>query len=73
MLSLGGDTAVPRDILTGSHKTVDCVLLGTGAQFFQLVAKLKHQPFGLAKLASLIKDALDKLWKTHLYFQSWQP
>lgn len=51
MLSLGGDVALPKGVLTGKIKKTDCVLIGNLSQFRRLNAKLKLQPFGLNKLA----------------------
>jgi len=51
MLSLGGDVAVARGVLTGKIKKTDCLLMGNLSQFNRLNAKLNKQPLGLNKLA----------------------
>lgn len=51
MLSLGGDVAVARGVLTGKIKKTDCLLMATLSQFNRLIEKLKQQPFGLDRLA----------------------
>ncbi|MCM8796642.1 MAG: dihydropteroate synthase [Candidatus Omnitrophica bacterium] len=58
MLSLGGDTAVCRDALTGRAKKTDCLIMGNLAQFRRLIAKLKRQPLGLGLLAQDLSQAL---------------
>ena len=50
MLSLGGDVALPRAVLTGKVKKTDCILIGTVSHFLRLREKLQRQPFGLSKL-----------------------
>lgn len=60
MLSIGGDCALPRDVLTGKLKQTPCLLMGSLADLNELIKKLRLQPFGLAKLseklARLIAD-----------------
>ncbi len=51
MLSLGGDVAVPRDLLVGKLKKTNCLLLGNLSQIRHLINKLKRQPFGLKRQA----------------------
>ena len=51
MLSLGGDVAVARDVLTGKARRTDCLLMATLSQFNRLTEKLNRQPFGLDRLA----------------------
>ncbi|MFB0527207.1 MAG: dihydropteroate synthase, partial [bacterium] len=58
MLSLGGETAVSRDVLNFSRKKSDVLLLGTEKQFAELIAKLTRHPFGLALLSQEIKKVL---------------
>jgi dihydropteroate synthase len=52
MLSLGAEAAVARGALTGQAKKSDCLLMGTLSQLKALSTKLRHQPFGLAKLGT---------------------
>jgi len=58
MLSLGADAAVSKYTLTGRTRKTDCVLLGNIAQLSRLTEKLKRQPFGLNRLASMLVSAL---------------
>jgi dihydropteroate synthase len=58
MLSVGGDAALPRDVLTGKLKSADCVLIGSLAQMSKLIAKLRKQPFGLNKLGIRIQESI---------------
>ena len=51
MLSLGGDVALPRGVLTGKIRQTDCILIGNLSQYNRLREKLKLQPFGLSNLA----------------------
>lgn len=62
MLSLGGDAAVPRGVLTGKIKSADCLLMGTLTQVTRLEDKLRAQPFGLRPLAGQIRQAL-RAWQ----------
>lgn len=59
MLSFGGDAAVARGALTGKVKKTDCLLMGSMAQLSRLHEKLKSQPFGLDKLGSELRGALN--------------
>jgi len=70
MLSLGGDAALPRDVLTGRLKLSPCLLIGNLSQYSRLTEKLKFQPFGLAALAKEIKSALCNYQKNTLGFKA---
>lgn len=59
MLSLGGEVAVSRNVITGKTKRTACLMMGTVSQYTKLLQKLKQQPWGLDKLAWGIKEALD--------------
>lgn len=63
MLSLGGETAVSRDVLNFSRKKSDILLLGTEKQFAELIIKLSRHPFGLPLLGREIKKALSNYQK----------
>ncbi|RJP28690.1 MAG: dihydropteroate synthase [Candidatus Omnitrophota bacterium] len=65
MLSLGGDVALPRGILTGKLKNTDCLLLGNLYQLSQLIKKLKLQPFGLKELSFRLDSLLDSYQKVN--------
>lgn len=57
-LSLGADTAVSKDTLTGKVKYTDCLIMGNLAQYNFLCRKLKRQPYGLRLVACEIERAL---------------
>ncbi len=58
MLSRGGEAAISREVYALGGESADCVLMGTLAQFEQLLPKLKAQPFGLRALSASIEIAL---------------
>lgn len=57
-LSLGADTAVSREALTGRVKYTDCLIIGNLSQYKFLCQKLKRQPYGLQAIACEIERAL---------------
>ncbi|WP_435361223.1 dihydropteroate synthase [Haloarchaeobius sp. DFWS5] len=57
MLSLGAECAVSGLETEGEH--LDCVLMGTLSQFKRLADKLDGQPYGLAQVATEVREALD--------------
>ncbi|MFH1502566.1 MAG: dihydropteroate synthase [Candidatus Eisenbacteria bacterium] len=59
MLSLGGDAAVAKDVLTHGVETTDVLLLGTHAQLRELTSKLAWQPFDIPALGERIAELLD--------------
>lgn len=63
MLSLGGDVALPRGVLTGRLKKTDCLLMGNLAQLNCLKDKLKIQPFGLKSLSRNLSECLSNYQK----------
>ncbi|MCG8430699.1 MAG: PTS transporter subunit EIIC, partial [Candidatus Omnitrophica bacterium] len=65
MLSLGGDVALARDVLTGKVPVSDCLLIGSLSQFHRLEEKLKKQPFGLSDLARGLSQTLANYQKEH--------
>jgi len=58
MLSIGGDAAVARGVLTHEVDSTDVLLIGTLAQMGALVGKLSYQQFGLPELGERIAAAL---------------
>lgn len=54
MLSIGGDVAVHRHVISGKTETSNCLLMGDLRHFRLLVEKLKLQP-GLEPLAECIR------------------
>ncbi|MDW7709063.1 MAG: dihydropteroate synthase [Deferrisomatales bacterium] len=69
MLSLGGDAAVGRWVVTCSEERSDAVILGTRKQMRALVRKLRPQPFGLKVLAGEIQQFLST--ESHPRALSW--
>lgn len=63
MLSLGGDVALAREVLTGKVKETDCLVMGNLSQLLRLSNKLNMQPFGLAKLAEDLRSILKNYQK----------
>jgi dihydropteroate synthase len=59
MLSLGGDAAVSKDVLTHAVDSTDVLIIGTHAQIRELASRLACQPFGLPDLGSRLDDLLD--------------
>lgn len=70
MLSLGGDVALARDLLTGKVKKTDCLLMGNLSQLIRLSDKLNMQPFGLAKLAEELKTTLKNYQRENFQFKA---
>lgn len=64
MLSVGGDAAVHRDVITNQVEATDVMLLGTVRQLEQLANKVLAQPFGLNKLGHDLKQLLKALEPT---------
>ncbi len=63
MLSLGGDVAVPKDVLTCRIKKTGCLLIGNLSQFNRLNHKLNVQPFGLGKIGEQLTESLQNYQK----------
>jgi len=59
MLSLGGDAAVARGVLSGKIKRSNCLVFGNLAQLERLCEKLKAQPFGLKQQAKILLASLN--------------
>lgn len=55
MLAKGGEVAVPSGALRMEPERVDCVVMGTLAQYARLVDILKLQPFELSELATRLQ------------------
>lgn len=65
MLSIGGDAAVARGVLTHEVDSTDVLLIGTLAQLRALVQRLSYQQFGLPELGERIATALATLEPKH--------
>ena len=61
MLSLGGDAAVARDVLTHKIDSSDVILMGTHAQMRDLAGRLAYQPFDLPELGKEIEALVASL------------
>ncbi|AET65839.1 dihydropteroate synthase [Desulfosporosinus orientis DSM 765] len=61
MLSVGGDAAVHRDVITNNVEATDVMLLGTVRQLERLASKVLAQPFGLKKVGHALKQLLSAI------------
>ncbi|AFQ42183.1 dihydropteroate synthase [Desulfosporosinus meridiei] len=61
MLSVGGDAAVHREVITNNIDATDVMLLGTVRQLEHLAKKVLAQPFGLKKVGHALKQLLTDL------------
>lgn len=61
MLSLGGDAAVAKDVITHAVDSTDVLIMGTPRQMRDLTRRLSWQPFGLPELGERIGELLDTL------------
>ncbi|WP_027364257.1 dihydropteroate synthase [Desulfotruncus alcoholivorax] len=61
MLGKGGDAAVARGCVDASIEKTDVLLTGTEKQYRAVIKKLRLQPFGLAKIAEQLEEALANL------------
>jgi len=59
MLSLGGEAAVARDVLTHKIESTDVLLMGTRTQLGALCEKLSYQPFDMPALGEEIASLLE--------------
>lgn len=61
MLSIGGDAAVAKDVLTHTVDRTDILIFGTHHELRELVQRLSYQPFDLPALGQKIAVLLDSL------------
>lgn len=61
MLSLGGDAAVHKQVLTHAIESSDVLIMGTPLQLGRLVERLSFQPFDVPALGERIAGILDGL------------
>ena len=59
MLSIGGDAAVAKDVLTHAVDRTDILIFGTHHELRELVQRLSYQPFDLPALGQKIAALLD--------------
>ena len=57
MLSLGGDVAVHRNVISGKVDSSNCLLMGDLRHYKRLVEKIKSQP-GLEAIAEVIEEQI---------------
>ncbi|MFH1856776.1 MAG: dihydropteroate synthase [Candidatus Omnitrophota bacterium] len=69
MLSIGGETAVSRGIISGSTKKSDCLIIGTLSQIEKLVVKLKRQPAVFSKISLRVEALIKNYQKTNFEFK----
>lgn len=69
-LSIGADTAVSRDTLTGKTKYTDCLIMGNLRQIERLSEKLKFQPYSLSKIALCLERAISNYYKKNFVLQA---
>ncbi|MFV9511707.1 dihydropteroate synthase [Tepidibacillus sp. LV47] len=60
MLAKGGDAVLHRDVSTLKQEISDVILFGTKRQFWEIIRKLKVQPFGLKEIGEEILQLLKK-------------
>jgi len=61
MLARGGDCAVHRDCLTLEREETSALLVGTRAQYRDLLEKLNRQGFGLHQVGKQLEELLENL------------
>src|SRR3989338_6981109 len=59
MLSVSGEVAVPKGVITGYKRNTDCLIMGNLNQLKQLTDKLKKQPFGLGEVSGQLNNAIN--------------
>ncbi|MBI3398364.1 MAG: dihydropteroate synthase [Deltaproteobacteria bacterium] len=69
MLSVGGEAAVAKGVITCDISGSDAIISGTEKQMRAVIKKLNMQPFGLKKLALAIKSAMDNIYKKEIIFE----
>lgn len=62
-LSVGGEAAVPRGVVTCDLERADAILSGTEKQFNHVVEKLRLQPFELDGIGRKIKEIINNIHK----------
>src|SRR3989338_4933063 len=62
-LSLGADTAVSKQALTGKAAHTDCLIIGSLSHYRRLCEKLRRQPYGLSRLSSDLETVLSNYQK----------
>lgn len=60
LLSIGGDAAVHREVITGRPESSSVYMIADPAKFRTLMEKLEYQPFGLDGMAAAIPELLER-------------
>lgn len=68
MLSLGGEAAVKKGIISGRDRKSDCLIMGTLAQLEKLILRLKRQPPVFSAISLRIEKLLQNYHKTNFQF-----
>lgn len=68
MLSVGGEVAVSKGIISGRDKKSDCLIMGTLAQLEKLILRLKRQPPIFSEISLRIEKLLQNYHKTNFQF-----
>lgn len=63
MLSIGGEVALPRDVMELKDGKTEAILMATRKQYEKVIRKLAVQPFGLREVASGLINVLDYIEK----------
>ncbi len=66
MLSLGGDAAIHRGVVTFKEPETALLLIGTPKQYQRLGRKLQYDYFNLRNIGTELKELFGRLHKTHL-------
>ena len=65
MLSIGGEVALPRDVMNLKDEKTTAILMATKKQYEKLIDKIKEQPFGLKQLSEELTLLLINIEKQH--------
>ncbi len=65
MLSIGGEVALPRDVMNLKDEKTTAILMATKKQYEKLIDKIKEQPFGLKQLSEKLTSILTNIEKQH--------
>jgi dihydropteroate synthase len=69
MLSVGGEVAVSKGIISGKDKKSDCLVIGSLAQVKELIFKLKRQPPLFSEFSSRLEKLIQNFQKINLEFR----
>lgn len=69
MLSLGGDAAVSKGIISGKDKKSDCLIFGSLAQIKKLIFKLRRQPAVFSEISPRVERLIRSYEKSKFEFR----